>query len=220
MVARSNLRFAGLTALVTSALLTAHLVVYADGPATDHPAAVLAWHADNLTRARVSTILWLAAMLAIVVFAIAFREAMWTSIIHRGWVSQAFVQGAGVFAMVAVVWAALVWALASGAASGTLDASQVGLLWAMQDAVLLFAMWGLVAPLLLVGFTLAHHSFAGQVCTMLAVVVSAALVTPLTWDVAMYAVAGWMAITGLVLTVPAMRREQREPAFTRDEEQV
>jgi hypothetical protein len=55
---------------------------------------------------------------------------------------------------------------------------------------------------------------------MLAVVVSAALVTPLTWDLAMYAVAGWMAITGLVLTVPAMRREQREPAFTRDEEQV
>lgn len=220
VVARSDLRFAGLTALMTSALLTAHLVVYAGGPATDHPATVLRWHAENLTRARVSTILWLAAMLAIVVFAIAFREAMWTSIINRGWVSQGFVQGAGVFAMVAVVWAALVWALAGGAASGTLDASQVGLLWAMQDAVLLFAMWGLVAPLLLVGFTLAHHSFAGQVCTMLAVIVSATLITPFTWGLAMYAVAGWMALTGLVLTVPALRRERREPATIRDEESV
>lgn len=220
MVGRSNLRFAGITALMTSALLTAHLVVYAGGPAVDHPATVMAWHADNLLRARVSTILWLAAMLSIVVFAIAFREAMWASIIHRGWVSQAFVQGAGVFAMVAIVWAALVWALASGAASGALDASQVGLLWAMQDAVLLFAMWGLVAPLLLVGFTLAYHSFAGQVCMLLAVVVSGMLVIPVTWAFAMYAVAGWMALTGLVLTIPVMRRDQREPTYTRHEEPV
>ena len=220
VVARSNLRFAGLTALLTSALLMAHLTVYAGGPANDHPGAVLTWHADNLARARLSAILWLAAMLAIVVFAIAFREAMWTSIINRGWVSQAFVQGAGVFAMVAVVWAALVWAVADGAASGALDASQVGLLWAVQDAVLLFAMWGLVAPVLLVGFTMAHHSFAGQVCALLAVVVSAALVGAGTWEFAMYAVTGWMAITGLVLTLPAVRREARTPVVDHDEEQV
>lgn len=220
MVARSDLRFAGLTAMVTAALLVAHLSVYGVGPATDHPGTVLTWHAEHLTQARVASILWLAAMLSIVVFAIAFREAMWTSIIHRGWVSQAFVQGAGVFAMVAVVWAALGWALTGGAAAGTLDAPQVALLWAIQDAVLLFAMWGLVVPLLLVGFTIAHHSFAGQVCAMLAIVVSVMLVLPLMAPFAMYGLAGWMAITGLVLTLSTMRRESRQPVPAHDEEQV
>lgn len=220
MVARSDLRFAGLTAMLTSILLVAQLTVYAGGPTSDHPAAVLAWHADNMIRARVASILWLAAMLAVVVFAIAFREAMWTSIMNRGWVSQAFVQGAGVFATVAVVWAALVWALAGGAESGSLDVSQVGAMWAVQNAVLLFAMFGLVVPLLLVGFTMAHHSFAGQVCAMLAVVVTVTLVTPALWHLAMYALAGWMAITGLVLTLPALRRETRVPTAVRDEEAV
>jgi hypothetical protein len=220
VVARSDLRFAGLTAMLTSALLVAHLSVYGGGPATDHSGTVLTWHAEHLVEARVASILWLAAMLSMVVFAIAFREAMWTSIIHRGWVSQAFVQGAGVFAMVAVVWAALGWALAGGAAAGTLDASQIGLLWAMQDAVLLFAMWGLVVPLLLVGFTMAHHSFAGQVCMLLAVAVSAMLVIPLMAPFAMYAVAGWIALTGLVLTLPAMRREARTSVVDHDQEQV
>lgn len=220
MVARSDLRFAGLMAILTSVLLVAHLWVFAGGPATNHPGTVLTWHADHVLQARVSSVLWLGAMLSIVVFAIAFREAMWTSILHRNWVSQAFVQGAGVFAMVAVIWAALDWALAGGAAAGTLDASQVALLWAIQDAVLLFAMWGLVVPLLLVGFTIAHHSFAGQVCAMLAVIVSAMLVVPVTAPLAMYGVAGWMATTGLVLTIGTLRRETRQLVLVADEEQV
>jgi hypothetical protein len=96
----------------------------------------------------------------------------------------------------------------------------VALLWAVQEAMLLFAMWGLVIPLLLVGFTIAHHSFAGQVCSMLAIVVSVMLVVPLMAPYAMYGLAGWMAVTGLVLTLSTVRRESRQVAAVVDEEQV
>lgn len=217
MVARSDLRFAGLAALVTAALLAAHAISYAGGPQTERASTVLAWHVNHQTEARVAAILWLIAMLSFVVFAIAFREAMWASIIDRHWISTGFVQGAGVFATIAVIWAAMSWALAIAAGSGDFEATEIALLWTVAAAFKQFAMYGLVAPLLLVGVTLLRHSVAGRVLAVAALGISVTLIAPPYSGWALPALAGWLAATGLVLVVPTMAslkasKVHREPA--------
>lgn len=202
MVTRSDLRTAGIAAVLTGGLLATSLVLFQGGPPSPHPNAVLAWHADNAVALRFSAVAWLLAMLGLVGFAIGFREAMWATVLDRSWMTVLFVQGAGIFATVAVVSAAVGWALAGQSAAGSLDAEMASMVWAVELALLRFASWGLTAPLIIVGAALARHSTLGQVSAVAAVLVAAALLVPLTWGVALYAFAAWLGLAGVTLLVP------------------
>ena len=212
MVTRSDLRVAGLAALLTAALLTASLLLFQGGPPSSHPNAVLSWHAANAGALKLGAVVWLLAMLGLVGFAIGFREGMWATVLDRSWMTVLFVQGAGIFATVAVVSAAVGWALADQASAGTLTAEMAGMVWSVELALLRFATWGLTAPLIVTGAALARHSLLGQVGAVASVMVAVALLVPLTWYVALYAFAGWLAFAGVTLLVPRQNRV-REPAL-------
>lgn len=211
MVTRSDLRVAGVAALLTGGLLTVSLVLFRGGPPSSHPNGVLTWHAANAGALKLSSVAWLLAMLALVGFAIGFREGMWATVLDRSWMTVLFVQGAGIFATVAVVSAAVGWALADQAAAGTLSAEMAGMVWSVELALLRFAAWGLTAPLIVVGAALARHSTLGQVCAVAAVLVAGALLVPLTWGVGLYAFAAWLGLAGVTLLVPRPSRVN-EPA--------
>lgn len=211
MVTRSDLRTAGVAALLTGGLLAVSLAMFQGGPPSSHPNAVLAWNAENAPMLKASAVTWLLAMLGLVGFAIGFREAMWATVLDRSWMTVLFVQGAGIFATVAVVSAAVGWALADQAAAGTIDAELAGMVWSVELALLRFASWGLTAPLIVVGAALAHHSTLGQISAVAAVLVAAALLVPLTWGVGLYAFAAWLGLAGVTLLVPRPART-REPA--------
>lgn len=211
MVTGSDLRMAGVAALLTGGLLAASLVLFQGGPPSSHPNAVLAWNAANAGMIKTSAVTWLLAMLCLVGFAIGFREAMWATVLDRSWMTVLFVQGAGIFATVAVVSAAVGWALADQAAAGVIDADLAGMVWSLETALLRFAAWGLTAPLIVVGVALGRHSTLGQISAVAAVVVAAALLVPLTWGVGLYAFAGWLGLAGVTLLVPRPSRVN-EPA--------
>lgn len=211
MVTGRDLRVAGVAALLTGGLLAASLALFQGGPPSSHPNAVLAWNAANATVVKISAVTWLLAMLGLVGFAIGFREAMWATVLDRSWMTVLFVQGAGIFATVAVVSAAVGWALADQAGAGVIDADLAGTVWSLETALLRFATWGLTAPLIVVGAALARHSTLGQICAVAAVLVAAALLVPLTWGVGLFAFAAWLGLAGVTLLVPRPIRVD-EPA--------
>lgn len=209
MVRRGELRMAGAAALVTSLLLLPSLVLFPAHPPSSHPSAVLAWHAEHGMLLRVGAVLWLGAMLSLVVFAITFREAMWTSVLDRSWTTVLFLEGAGIFAVVAVVAAALGWAITDQAQAGAMSAELAGAVWRVQRALLRFAGWGLAVPLVVVGTALHRHSLLGQICAVGAFVVAGGLLVPLSQDAALYALCAWLALAGLTLLVPERSNADR-----------
>lgn len=202
MVTRAHSRSAGILALITAALLTASLVLFQGGPPTSNPPGLLNWFAAESTSIQAAAILWLLAMLALVAFAVGFREAMWATMFDRSWITVLFIQGAAVFATVAVVATAVGWALATQAAAGTIDVELASAVWAVARTLLLFATWGLVAPLLVVSMALWRHSTLGRVGALAAVLVAGALLVPITWAGGLFAFAAWMAFVGATLLVP------------------
>lgn len=205
MVTTAHSRSAGLLALVTAGLLTTSLVLFEGGPPASNPGGLLRWFAAESTAVQAAAILWLLAMLTLVAFAVGFREAMWVTMFDRSWITVLFVQGAAVFATVAVVATGVGWALASEAHAGTIDVELATVVWAVARALLRFATWGLTAPLLVVSLALWRHSTMGRVAALSAVLVAAALLVPVTWAGALFAFAAWMAMVGATLLVPGHR---------------
>jgi hypothetical protein len=211
---RADMRSAGVLGLATAGLLGASLAFGQGGPPADHPNAVLAWLADQAVAIRVSALLWLLAMLGLVVFAVRIREALWTTTFDRSWLTVLFVQGAGVFATIAVVAAAITWGLADQAAAGAVNAELASTVWALQQILLRFATWGFTVPLVVVGAALYRYSVMGQVCAAAAILVAIALLIPLTWHAALYAFCVWLALAGLTLLIgsrPKARHPQLVP---------
>lgn len=206
MVTRSDLRMAGIAAVATSGLLILSLVLFQGGPPSGHPNGVLAWYGREAPLIRLSAVTWLLSMLGLVVFAVGFREAMWATVLDRSWVTVLFVQGAGVFATLAVVAAAIGWALADQAAAGTISAELAGTVWGVERTLLRFASWGLTVPMVVIGLALYRHSALGQICSLAAVIVAGALLMPFSWGVGLYAFAGWLLLAGITLLVPASGR--------------
>lgn len=209
MVARSNVNSAGWVAIATSLLLGASLATGWGAPASTHPNAVLAWHAQNSLILQARAVLWLFAMLGLVAFAISLREALWATVLDRAWMTIVFVQGAVVFATVAVVSSAIGWALAEQAGAGTISADLATAVWAVQRTLMRFAAWGFIVPLLVAGVTLYRHSVLGQLCTVSAVFIAGAILVPLTMSIALAATAGWLMLTGVTLLVPTQTRDRR-----------
>lgn len=211
MVTRAHSRSAGIVALVTAALLTASMVLFQGGPPASNPSSLLNWFAAESWYVQGASLLWLLAMLALVAFAVGFREAMWATMFDRSWITVLFVQGAAVFATVAVVATAVTWAVTTQAAAGTIEPQLAATVWGVAQTLLLFATWGLTAPLLVISLALWRHSGLGRVAACTAVLVAAALVVPATWAVGLFAFAGWMAFVGMTLLVPAPK-QIRQPA--------
>jgi hypothetical protein len=206
MGTQGELRTAGLAALLTAALLSAALFLVGGGPPSEHGSAVLTWHAENVTAVKVGSLLWLLAMLGLVVFGVSFREAVWASVADRSWTTILFVQGATVFATVAVASAAIGWSLAHQAAAGSIAAELAGTVWALEQTLLRFASWGFTVPLAVAGVAMYRHSLLGQLCAVAAVLVAAALLVPLTWSVALHAFPAWLLLAATTLLVPTFTR--------------
>lgn len=214
MVTRTEQRFAGLAALATAVALTVSLVLFKGGPRTLHGDAVLEWYGRNADVVQISAITWVLASIGLVVFAVALREALWATVLDRNWVTALFIQGAGVFATIAVVAAAIAWALAMQAQAGTVDAELAGTVWAIERTLLHFATWGFTAPLVVVGLALQRHSFAGQFTAVAGFVIAIGLLVPLTWGAALYAFCGWLVMAGITLSRPT-KVVSHHPEFSR-----
>ena len=203
MLRKDDLRMAGVAALLTAVLLTVSLALFQGGPPAANAQAVLDWFSANATLVRASDITWLLSMLSLVVFAITFRDAMWTTVWDRSWTTVLFIEGAGVFATVAVVSSAIGWALAGRAAAGSIVADTAGVIWAIEQTLIRFATWGLTVPLAVVGLAMYRHSILGKVTAFLAIGIAVALVLPFTWSAGLYALCGWLALAGVTLLLPA-----------------
>ncbi len=211
MVTRTEQRLAGLAALATAAALVTALVLFDGGPPTHHGGVITSWFADHTVAVKGGAIAWMLATIAIVVFAVAVREALWATVIEHGWAALLFVQGAVVFAAVSVVSGALAWALADQAAVGTLTPDVAVSVWGVARTLLRFASWGLTVPVMVVGLVLYRYSTLGQFAAVIGVIVAGALVVPVTWEPALFALAGWLVLTGVVFLQP-FRRHQRVPS--------
>lgn len=203
----TDLRTAGLGALVTAGLLAASLGIVWPGPETNSDQTVLRWLAFHGAELQLAAVLWLVAMLVFVAFATRFRDAMWLASADRAWVTAVFVQGAVVFATIATVAAAVAWMLADRGASRAMPADLVGALWGFEVALLRFAAWGLVVPVGVVSLVLARHSRAGLVSAIIGVLVAVLLVSPLAWTWSLAGFTAWLLLVGitLVLRTPAER---------------
>lgn len=212
MVTRTEQRLAGLAALVTSAALTTGLVLFDGGPPTAHGGAVRTWFSAHATAVRLSALVWLGAAIALVIFAVAVREAIWATMIDRNWAAMLFVQGAVGFAAVSVVSAAVLWAIADQAAAGAIASETAGTLWAVDLTLWRFATWGLTVPLIVVGLVLYRYSTLGQFGAVTSLMVAAGLLVPATWAPSLYAFAAWMVLAGVTFVRPFHRaRRVRHP---------
>lgn len=217
MVTRTEQRLAGVAALVTAATLTTGLVLLGGGPPTDHGGAVRTWLAENATTVRLSALVLLGSTVALVVFAVAVREAIWATVIDRNWAAMLFSQGAIGFAAVSAVAAALLWSLADQSAAGTIPADVAGTLWALDRTLWRFATWGLTVPLVVVGLVLHRYSTLGQFGAVTGVMVAVALLVPATWAPALYAFAAWLVLAGVTFARPFQRvRKTRHPELVGD----
>jgi hypothetical protein len=214
VVTRTEQRLAGIAAIATAVLLTASLVLFKGGPPVSHGGGVRSWYEANAVNVRLSAALWILAMIALVAFAVGLREAMWATMADRGWTVTLFIQGAVVFATVAVVSAAIAWALADQAQAGAISADLAGTVWAVEKTLLRFATWGLTAPLVVVSLILHRHSTMGEIGAVAGLVVAVGLLVPLTWSPAMYAFCAWLAFAGITMTRP-VKHESLHPEFTR-----
>lgn len=161
---------------------------------------------------RLSALVWLAAAISLVVFAVAVREAVWAAIIDRNWANMLFVQGAVGFAAVSVVAAGLLWSLADQAAAGAIPADLAGTLWEVDRTLWRFATWGLAVPLIVVGLVLHRYSTLGQSGAVTSVLVAGALLVPTTWAPALYAFAAWLVLAAVTFARPRLRRREDVPA--------
>lgn len=209
MVTRTEQRFAAAAALATAALLVTGLVLFEGGPPADHGGVVRRWFAQNATAVRVSTLVLMAAAVALVIFAVAVREALWATVIDRNWAPMLFVQGAVGFAAVAVVATAVLWSLADQSSAGTIPADVAATLWAVARTLLRFATWGLTVPLLVVGLILYRYSTLGQFGTVTSVMVAGGLLVPVTWAPSLYAFAAWLALAAATFARPVRRQRRR-----------
>lgn len=202
MVTRTEQRLAGAAAVVTAAGLTTGLLLLDGGPPTTHGGAVRVYFAEHATTVRLSALVLLAATIAMVVFAVAVREAIWARVIDRNWAAMLFVQGAVGFAAVSTVAAALLWALAEAAAAGSLSADVAGTLWLVDRTLWRFATWGLTVPLIVVGLVLHRYSTLGQFGAVTSVMVAAGLLVPVTWAPSLYAFSAWLVLAGVTFARP------------------
>lgn len=205
MVTRTDQQLAGAAGFVTAGTLTAGLVLLGGGPATSHGGAVRTYFVQHGLQVRLAALALLAACVALVIFAVAVREAIWATIIDRNWAAMLFVQGAMGFAAVSAVAAAILWALADQTAAGTLTAEVTGDLWTVDRTLWRFATWGLTVPLLIVGLVLHPYSTLGQFSAVTSVMVAAGLLVPTTWAPSLYAFAGWLVLAGIVFARPFYR---------------
>lgn len=212
MVTRRSARGAGVLALVTAVLLLASLLTFAGGPPTTYGGNVLDWFADNALSVHLSTALWLLAVISLVTFAIAFHEAMWATVLDRFWATTFFVQGAAAFAAVAAVAGAVGWALAQQASADAISGELAATVWAIDRALLRFATWGLVVPIVVVAFTIYRHSILGQFTAVVGGLVAVGLIVPFTWYPALFAASVWLALSGVTLLLP-LRHRARHPEF-------
>lgn len=208
MVTRTHQRMAAFAAAATAAPLTLGLALFGDGPPSGASGATRSYFVEHATTTRITALLWLVAAMAMVVFAVAVREAIWAVIIDRAWAAMLFVQGAVGFAAVSVVAAALLWALADQAAAGALSADVAGTLWAVDRTLWRFATWGLVVPLVVVGLVLSRYSRLGQVVGAASMVLAVGLLLPATWASSLYGFAAWLVLAGLTFARPRLRRRQ------------
>jgi hypothetical protein len=212
MVTRTHQRLAALAAVATAVPLTLGLVLFGDGPPTGPGRATRSYFVEHATTTRITALLWLVAAMAMVVFAVAVREAIWAIVVDRAWAAMLFVQGAVGFAAVSVVAAALLWAVADQAAAGALSADVAGTLWAVDRTLWRFATWGLTVPLIVVGLVLSRYSRLGQVVGAASIVLAVGLLLPATWGVALYGFAAWLVLAGLTFARPRLRRRQEVAA--------
>lgn len=212
MVTSSQQRLAVLAAAATAVPLVAGLALFGSGPPTAPDRAVRAHLVEHATTTRFAALLWLAAAVAMVVFAVAVRETVWAVVLDRGWAAMLFVQGAVGFAAVSVVASGLLWALADQAATGALSGDVAGTLWAVDRTLWRFAALGLVVPLLVVGLALARYSRLGRVGGALGVLVALALLLPGTWVGALYAFAAWLVVAGVAFGRTPLAHRRDVPA--------
>lgn len=205
MVTRTEQRMAGLAASVTAGLLATGLVLFGGGPPTNHGGQIRTWFADNATDVRLSALLWLATSIVLVIFAVAVREAIWASLLDRYWLALLFVQGAVGFAAVAVVAAAVLWALADLASADAISAEVAATLWAVARTLLRFATWGLTVPLIVVGLILYRYSTLGQFATVTSFMVAGGLLLPVTWAPSLYAFCVWLVLAAVTFARPQRR---------------
>jgi hypothetical protein len=200
---RRDERVAGTIALVTAALLIVSLTLSGSGPR--NPDTMAAWYANNDVLVRAGALAWLVAMLGLVAFAVRLRDALLGLTADRWWTGVLFVQGAAVFATVAVIAAATAWTAATLAGDASVDSDAVAALGTLHRTLLRFATWGLIVPLLAVGLTLARHSVLGIVAATLGVLVSLALLVPATWALGLPAFSVWLVLTGIALLLSPSR---------------
>jgi hypothetical protein len=209
-VTRNDERVAGGAALLTAALAGAGLYLTGAGPGTRTTDRIAQWVLEHHVEVRVGALLWLLAMLSLVVFAIRLRDALLPLGADRWWLGPLFVQGAGVFATVAVVAAATAWAAAELAG---LDAEPgvVASTWTLHRALLRFATWGLIVPVLTAGVTLTRHSTTGILAAIIGGFVAVLLLVPTTWRAGVVTFVAWLVLTGVaLLVVPRVSRPTPE----------
>lgn len=206
---RRDERLAGLIGLLTSVLLATSLLLHGTGPTTRNPNGVVAWYAGREVTVRVGSLAWLAAMLALVVFAVLLRDALVTLTADRWWAAVLFVQGAAVFATIAVIAAATSWVTATLAVRADVVPTTVAAMSELHRTLLRFASWGLTVPVLTVGLTLARHSRLGRIVAVLGACVAVALLVPLTWGVGLPAFTIWLLLTAVALLSPRSPRLRR-----------
>lgn len=217
MPTRVDIRNTGAVALVTGALLGTSLVIYQGGPpATVNPDGLVRWFTAEGTMIRSSAVLWLLAMLGLGLFGVSFRESMWAAVLDHPWVTLIFVHGAAVVGTIAVVATGIVWALAVQASSGALDAGQAVTHWEMAQALLLFATWGLAAPLIVIALVLWRYSGIGQLAAAAGVLLAVALLLPLDRTLVLFGFSAWLAFVGTTLLLPMQPRITESPEVASD----
>ena len=217
MVTKTEHHLAGAAALVPAASLTAGLLLFPGGPPTEHGGVIAAWFRSHAFGVRFGALAWLLTSVALVVLAVALREALWATMADRGWAAQLFVQGAVGSAAVVVVAAGVVWALATQARAESLTPEVAAALWSVARSILRFATWGLTVPLVVIGLILHRYSTPGQFGAVAGVLVAIGILIPVTWGPALYAFAAWLALVGVILIRPVNRHRIDREVVVRDE---
>lgn len=157
---------------------------------------------------------WLAAMLTWVAFAVRFRDAVWLSVVERPWLTSVFLQGAVVFSSIVTIAAAGVWGLAAYVSSASPSTEVAGALCAFNGALVRFAAWGLSVPVLVVGAALRERSRLGATVEVAAVFVATGLLLPFALPGGLYGFVGWLMLVAATLWRHGTPRVEPVPATT------
>lgn len=202
MVTRGSIRGAGVLALGTAALLAGSQVLFQGGPPSSNASSLVRWFTAHSTTVPAAAVLWLLAMLGLGIFAVAFREAMWATVLDHPWVTPLFVQGSAVCGTLAVVATAGTWALTTQASAGTIDPVQALTVWEVADALLRFATWGLAPPLVVAAIALWRHSALGHLAAIAGLLLAAALLAPMDRTLVLFGFSAWLGLVGAALLIP------------------